>query len=254
MRRIFIAGLVAAITAVAAMTPATASVVTGVKPACGLNQRITQTASGGIQVLSRPNPFNTTHTFCIRPRGQVGYTVMNNLSWNGRVRAFPFSGVGCAYDLCSARTDLPKQVSRLAYNANMSWDWSGISSGYWNASYDLWFSKTNQITSQDNGAELMIWLRTPPGYAGGHLVNVPHAGRFWLMHWKACNSGICWNYIQFRFLRTVHGARLRMRPFIRYAESLGLIQPRWYLTSVHAGYEIWSGGKGLQTDWFNAHV
>ena len=28
----------------------------------------------------------------------------------------------------------------------------------------------------------------------------------------------------------------------------------WWLTSVHAGYELVSGGKGLTTTWFNVHI
>jgi len=35
---------------------------------------------------------------------------------------------------------------------------------------------------------------------------------------------------------------------------LGLIGPSWWLTSVHAGYELWSGGHGLSITWFNART
>lgn len=233
--------------------PTQAQAVSG-NTACGLSQRITQESSGGIYVLSRPNPFDTTQRFCIQSDSRPGFSILNNLAYNGTVRAFPFTGIGCAYSLCSRNTDLPKRVSTLPYAANTSWAWQGNSNGIWNASYDLWFDKADQTVRQDNGAELMIWLRTMPGYNGGQLV---HVGKHWFMfmHWKACNNGICWNYIQFRYLHTVHGVKqIWLRPFLKYAESRGLLKPFWYLTSVHAGYEIWSGGKDLSTTWFNAHV
>ena len=30
-------------------------------------------------------------------------------------------------------------------------------------------------------------------------------------------------------------------------ERAGLIRPRWWLTSIDAGFEIWRGGTGLAT-------
>jgi hypothetical protein len=43
-------------------------------------------------------------------------------------------------------------------------------------------------------------------------------------------------------------------PFIQFAIHVGMIKTSWWLTSVHAGYELWSGGRGLATTWFNARV
>jgi len=110
----------------------------------------------------------------------------------------------------------------------------------------------------------MIWLRTPPGYPIGRRVYVRGIGWFMYTHWltghKQCDkAGRCylqtWQYIQFRFLHTTHAVRrLRLLPFIQFAIGVGLISPSWWLTSVHAGYELWSGGRGLSTTWFNART
>lgn len=235
--------------------PATATAVSS-GPVCGGSERAAQESSGGVWTISRPNPFaGMTSKFCLQPNTSgPGFRLLNSVQFNGNVRAYPFTGVGCAYDLCSRNTDLPKRVRALPGNANTSWDWRGTTSGEWNASYDLWFDKRNQITGQDNGAELMIWLRTMPGYPAGTLVHISkHWYRF--MHWTTCNDGTCWHYIQFRTQSTVHGVhQLWIGPFIRYAEQRGLISPSWWLTSVHAGYELWSGGRGLSTTWFNVHA
>jgi hypothetical protein len=40
----------------------------------------------------------------------------------------------------------------------------------------------------------------------------------------------------------------------RFLEQRGLVLPSWWLTSVHAGYELVSGGKGLTTTWFKVHI
>jgi hypothetical protein len=192
-----------------------------------------------------------TNAWCSR-QTRPGFSILSNIRYDGRVEAFPFTGVGCAYSLCSRNTDLPKRVGRLSH-ATSSWTWSGNSGGFWNASYDLWFDTRDQVTTQDNGAELMIWLRTPPGYGGGTPVTIgSHRYRF--MAWRTHHDGISWNYIQFRATSTVHSVSgLRLWPFIHYATYHHLIRWGWWLTSVHAGYELWSGGRGLSTTSFNVH-
>ena len=259
---------VAALVLVTAALPASAGGVGGSGPAspqviCGLNHRAVQESSGGIAVISRPNPFGTTQRLCLEVYGtRPGFRILNSLRPERSVEAYPFTGVGCAYSLCSPGTDLPRRVGDLSPRTDTSWTWWGTTSGYWNASYDIWFDTRDQTTTQDNGAELMIWLRTPAGYPAGRLVRV---GNNWFrfMHWKTghqvCHAGRCqlqtWNYIQFRFLRTTHWVRgLRLLPFIRFASRQRLISPSWWLTSVHAGYELWGGGRGLATTWFNART
>ena len=181
--------------------------------------------------------------------------MINNLRYTGAWQAYPFTGAGCAYHLCTPRTDLPKQIRRLPPSANTSFSWHGPAPGNWNASYDIWFDHHDQISTQDNGAELMIWLRPNPRYRGGVLVHVGKQ-RYWFRHWRTCDPArSCWNYTQFRFPRVVHGVRqLPLMPFIRFLERRGLVSPSWWLTSVHAGYELVSGGKGLTTTWFNVHI
>src|SRR5262245_17987999 len=238
--------------------------------ACGLNQRITQRAPGGGWVISRPNAFNTSgQRLCISgSTSHPGFTILDNLRFTGAWQAYPFTGAGCAFQLCSPYTELPIQVRELPAPANTSFSWTGSAPGNWNVSYDIWFDHHNQITTQDDGAELMIWLRPNPGYRGGVRVHISNRW-YWFMHWQTCNSarqmgvtpprvslanraGTCWDYVQFRFPTVVHNVRrLWIMPFIRFLEKQGLVRPSWWLTSVHAGYELVSGGKGLTTTGFN---
>jgi hypothetical protein len=258
-----LAAVATAAAAILTLTAASNAATITAGPACGMAQRTTQQATGGIWTISRPNPFGLPSAqaakFCIRPAGD-GFTITRNVPYDGAVRAFPFTGVGCAYDLCSRNTGLPLKVRDLPGNANVSWDWRGSSPGYYDATLDYWFSKTDQITAQDNGAEIMIWTHTPPDYRQDHpdtrfwYVKI---GKHWYWYtaWRSHHGPISWWYIQFETPRTVHGVhQLWMKPFIRYAQARGLLKPSWWLTSVHAGYELWSGGKGLSTSWFNAHT
>src|ERR1700691_1912992 len=112
--------LAAAMTAAAAiltLTAATQAATVTAGPACGMAQRTTAEATGGIWTLSRPNPFGlpaaqASH-FCIKASATPGFAITSNVPYDGAVRAFPFTGVGCAYDLCSRGTDLPKKVRTL---------------------------------------------------------------------------------------------------------------------------------------------
>ncbi len=61
-------------------------------------------------------------------------------------------------------------------------------------------------------------------------------------------------------MRLIRGANetqlavLRSQPFIKDAVTRGYVQNSWSLTNVFSGFEIWSGGVGLQTTDFAATV
>jgi hypothetical protein len=52
-------------------------------------------------------------------------------------------------------------------------------------------------------------------------------------------------YLSFRRATPVSSATLRLAPFMAEAEQLGDVSASSLLWSVQAGFEIWSGGKGL---------
>ena len=71
------------------------------------------------------------------------------------------------------------------------------------------------------------------------------------MHRRACHDRACWNYVQFRRVHPVTGVRrLKLLPFVAHAEKRRLIEPRWWLENIEAGFELWQGGRGLATNWF----
>jgi hypothetical protein len=247
-----LAGALSVAVATGASAAVTPSAVGSVS--CGAAGRFISESTGGNWTVSRANEFsNDSARFCITKVGRNGFRVNNNVAYDGKVRAYPFEGAGCAYDLCSQNTWMPLKVSSIPGNVRSSWWWKGNPGGDWNTSYDLWFSKTDQISRQDNGAELMVWLKTPKGYSGGTVVTV-NGKRYrfgtWMSHQRS--TGTSWRYLQFRELGTVHHVtNLNLSAFIGWCRSHGYIRAAWWMTSVHAGYELWSGGKGLVTSKFN---
>ncbi len=166
--------------------------------------------------------------------------------------AYPEIMLGCAWGLCTPGTSLPTRVSALR-DPESTWYITATARGQWNAGYDLWFAHRDFTSGQDKGAELMVWLRCtfpPPERKYVRLVRV-HGIRYWLEHWTTHNpaTGIKWRYILFRRFRpATHVRDLKFLPFIRRAERGGLLERHLWLTSIDAGFEIWSGGQGLTTD------
>jgi hypothetical protein len=183
--------------------------------------------------------------------------------------AFPDIFYGCAWHTCSPGTLLPLPVS-AAMQARASWSIRTRAGGLWNAAYDIWLMKARHISGQAHGAEIMIWLRTsyvtPPNWRPAVRID---GTRWYFTTWRACVRPVagrfvdpatgqpsgCWNYVQFRrVIPTNQVTNLPLGPFLAFAERRALASPRWWLTSIQAGFEIWRGGAGLATLRFRASI
>jgi Glycosyl hydrolase family 12 len=251
-----------------ALTIATAGALTGISPAAASPGN----AADHKTIICKSNGFLIAHTRyagtlyavrnsfwlgqrpqCISNRGHLSnFQVVQRPGYDpaGRVVAYPDIFRGCIWNICSPNAGLPRRVSALGRPA-ATWHTTEHAAGTWNAAFDIWFGKKRMITGQANGAELMIWLNehggccalqpgAPKVWVGGHL--------WWLSHWTTHHDGVSWNYIQFRRVhRTWHVNNLKLHPFIRRVERLGLVQSRWWMENIEAGFELWSGGQGLAT-------
>jgi len=196
---------------------------------------------------------------CLAIRGErPNFTVAQSQlpTWHAKPQAYPFILRGCSWGTCSAPDgNLPRQVFALRRPV-ATWYTTQVATGEWDAAFDTWFGTRRMTTGQADGAEMMIWLsarrvKVPPHTK---ILHVGHL-RWYLLHWRACHAGTCWNYIQFRRVWPVLRARkLRLLPFIHRAEKRGWIQPAWWLENIEAGFELWQGGTGLATDWFWSRV
>jgi hypothetical protein len=196
---------------------------------------------------------------CLAVRGDSpNFTVTQSQlpTWHAKPKAYPFILRGCSWGTCSAPdSGLPKQVSALRRPV-ATWYTTQVPRGEWDAAFDIWFGTHPMTTGQADGAEIMIWLNarriTVPPHT--EIVRIGHV-RFYLLHWRACHGGTCWNYIQFRRVWPVLRVRhLHLLPFIHRAQQRGWIQPAWWLENIEAGFELWQGGTGLATDWFWARA
>ena len=127
----------------------------------------------------------------------------------------------------------------------------------WAADTDDWITRTRTATTPR--AELLIWLnrKGPAGFYKTPVHNPVYRidGANWYLVTWAPSGKRTWTYIQFRRVRPATSARaMAMAPFIRAAEKAGLLKPWWWQQSIEAGFEIWSGGRGLAVRSFSASL
>lgn len=174
-----------------------------------------------------------------------------------------FKGCHWTTNNCTPNSGMPLLVSSIA-TVTSSWtpQLSQSSTDKFNVAYDIWFNKEQSMPSQPDGAELMIWLNSQGGpqplgqrVDGGVPVNIGGAS---FEVWFGLSR---WNVISYVLIGSgtpaisqVGTTDLDIWPFISDAIGRGYIQSGWWLMSIETGFEIWDGGKGLQTQSFSAAV
>lgn len=183
---------------------------------------------------------------------------------------------------------LPIQVSAIN-TWPISWSISGTTaSGQWDAAIEFWMttSRPNGSGGQPDGAELMIWLNTQSNNLPGGLPVIGQVfigGILWDVRassWPAGNP-LSWNYIAYYPQSpdpsvpsggNITSVNMDFAPFFRDAETRTAISghgakgqcaqgtqgpgycvyPNWWVTTVQAGFELFSGGVGLTSNSFTS--
>lgn len=183
-------------------------------------------------------------------------TVQNG-SGVGAPASFPSIFVGSNANHTTTGNGLPKQVSSLG-TVQTAWTWaSNGASGSYNATYDVWFSTSaaGDPPAQDypSAAYLMVWLYKPTDNqpTGSSAASATVAGKNWNLWIGTSHGKPVYSYVAQTNLNSLS---FDLNLFIQDAVGRQYIQPTWGLTNVFAGFEIWSGGVGLETTDFAVTV
>jgi len=120
-----------------------------------------------------------------------------------------------------------------------------LARGTYNASYDIWFNKTDAHPAQDNGTEIMIWIAYPGIHRSFSRYVTIGGIRFGVMDWTAYNARTRthWHYVAYLALHQRSSVKnLWLNEFFRNAISNHELSPYWYLTGIDFGFELVSGG------------
>lgn len=210
---------------------------------------------------------------------------------NAGPTSYPSIIAGCHWgNVCSPDTaGMPVQYKNIV-SIPSSWAIDTPGSGTWDAAYDIWFD-TQSVASnptsgngQNDGAEIMIWLDSkgysnqnsnPPGTVRPtgtiQSASFTAAGYTWDV-WIGALTGPApdntpWNVISFVRQNAPGNSGsaasssmigFDAKNFVDYAAGLTCpngskcISKDWWLLSIQAGFEPWTGGVGLTSRQFSA--
>ncbi len=221
----------------------------------------TASVSGGTYILQN-NEYDSSASECVTSDGNADFAVANSgiaNSTSGSPGAYPSIYQGCHWGLCSSGglSSDPIQESNLK-PGEVTTSWSttqqGGSSAY-DVAYDIWFNQTATTSGQPNCTEIMVWLNhngsvQPYGSTVASNVNV---GGTTYNVWEGAQS--TWDTVSYVMTSpTTSVSNLDMAPIAQDAVARGYMSPSCYLIDIEAGFELWQGGAGLQTNSFSVSV
>ena len=221
-----------------------------------------QTAPVGGSYIVQNNEYDSSASECVTTDGNADFTVANSSisnSTSGSPGAYPSIYQGCHWGNCSAGglTTTPIQVSNLT-TGKVTTNWSttqpGGSSDY-DVAYDIWYNQTPTTTGQPNGTELMVWLNHngPVQPFGSEVASNVSLGGHTYNIWEGTQSS--WDTVTYDMTSgatSVSG--LDIGTLTQDMVSRGYTKSSWYLIDVEAGFELWQGGAGLETNSFSVNI
>jgi hypothetical protein len=239
----------AAALTVGALAPANASTT---EMSCHRWQalHVTGSARQTYVVRNKPSINHNDKGMCLSvPGAKAAFTVVRSpgAARSPLVRAYPYIGTGCFEGACAPAH--PRVLPRAGALGNYTVSWATSTppdSGVWNSSLDLWLGPRSGAGTY----EVMIWLRySGPSWWKGLYPEVSIDGAKWYVVPRVTPLGQ--HYTSFRRATPASAATLRLAPFMTVAERFGAVSPSALLWAVQAGFEIWSGGKGLAVTRFS---
>ena len=208
------------------------------------------TVIGGKYVVQN-NAWNngSGQTITVTPTGFAITAESGSAPTNGAPLAYPSIYIGCHYGNCSPGA-APVQVSQI-HTATSSISYT-YASGIYDASYDIWLNPT-PITTGVNKQEVMIWLNRQGSIqpVGSVVGSVAIGGQTWAV-WQGSNGGN--DVISYVAPSPISSADFNLLSFVSDVEGRSTVTNSWYLTSIQAGFEPWTGGVGLAVNSFTASI
>jgi Glycosyl hydrolase family 12/Cellulose binding domain len=221
-----------------------------------------QTAPVGGSYIVQNNEYDSSASECVTTDGNADFTVANSSisnSTSGSPGAYPSIYQGCHWGNCSTGglTSTPIEVSNLT-TGKVTTNWSttqpGGSSDY-DVAYDIWFNQTPTTSGQPNGTELMVWLNHngPVQPFGSEVASNVSIGGHTYNIWEGAQSS--WDTVTYDMTSgTTSVSGLDIGTLTQDMVSRGYTKSSWYLIDVEAGFELWQGGAGLETNSFSVNI
>jgi hypothetical protein len=200
-------------------------------------------------------PGSGENTQCIEWNG-TNFTITSQTADNingGQPVSYPSAFLGKKTGLATSGSGLPVQVS--AFNSITTGFHTNAStiSGTFNAAYDIW---TNADPNAGNANYfIMLWLENKGTKvpAGSPTDNVSIQGYQWQV-WTGGTGEGGGKYIAYVLQGGADAIEVDLKPFFEDAMANRQLPQNQYIINIQAGFEIWSGGTGLESECFWADV
>lgn len=215
------------------------------------------TAIIGNTYIVQNNAYNTQpgyQTITVTSSGFSITTENGSAPTNGAPLGYPSVYLGGAYGTVSPNSPLPLQLGQI-HNATSSISYTYPKTGVYDASYDIWMNPTANTTGV-NKQEVMIWFNhTGPIQPVGSVVNSNATidGKSFTV-WEGNNGQ---NNVVSYVANTPMNSwnNFNVMGFLDNTETYEpSVNNSWYLTSIQAGFEPWSGSVGAAVNSFSATV
>jgi hypothetical protein len=223
---------------------------------CGKSQNLVTVSDTDVKYVLNNNAWNYASYAgeqCIEnENGRPNFRITKSLADSTHVMGYPNVSHGPSpWASVNLSTMMPLQLSSLP-TIYSSWRTSqnAAPGSKWDTTYDLWCC-SRWPGQQYRTAEIMIML-TYPGAPSGDFALID--GEEFLVR-KAVRTnaaGLSWNMVQFRFRQQrLCVTDLNLTPFLWYTLAHGWATETDLLVQISAGFELWTGGRGLSTDWIS---
>jgi hypothetical protein len=213
--------------------------------------------------------FTEDYDYAFVTRNGQEYVVQNYVWWGGRSQTLEYEGtsfvitqaagtdstdgspvaypsvfIGSNNSRTTAASGLPIQVGSIS-SIPTGWTWaSNGASGDWAAAYELWFSSVSD--GENDHALLLVSLSQPPSSAAlGSEVGSATIDSVSYAVWSGTSNNI--PTITYVRSEPATSVSFDLGPIVQDAAGDGLLSSTAYLTNIFAGFQIWSGGQGLET-------
>jgi hypothetical protein len=218
----------------------------------------TANVAGGY--VLQANEYNSTATFTVTSSGNPDFAVSaSQIDASPNVGAYPSIFVGNHFGDISSTDPFPLSTESLVNGSeSVTTVYQTIqktsSSDQWDCSYDIWYNSST-TGDQSNGVgsdlEMMVWLNHQGSVqpAGSEVAaNVAIGGNTYNVWSGTTSTG---NIVTYELSTGATGLNLSLAPLVADAISRGYMATSWYLYDVEAGFELFSGGAGLQATSFS---
>jgi hypothetical protein len=206
------------------------------------------------------NEYNSTAAFTVTSSGNPDLAVTTSqIDASPNVGAYPSIFMGNHFGDISPTDPFPINTGNLADgSATVNTVYQTIqktsSSDQWDCSYDIWYNSSTS-GDQNNGVgsdlEMMVWLNHQGSVqpAGNEVAtNVAIGGNTYNVWNGTTSTGAI---VTYELVTGATGLNLSLGPLVADSISRGYMATSWDLYDVEAGFELFSGGAGLQATSFS---